>query len=487
MAALFETIRRAVTMGNSGPVEAPPSTRVVPGAAVGAPRTSWTPITPPGARLLSAQQVIAARTAIAVVFAAAGLAFSSLASRFPAVRADLQLTPAGLGTTLLAMSLGAVAALPLSSPLVHRFGPGRTVALGFGSVVAGLLVIGAGDTRLWLAAGFTCMGIGSGVSDVAMNVEAADVERRLGRDVMSRFHAGFSVGTVGGAALGAGMAELGVPYRLHLAVVAVVVGATVAICLPHFVHGFAGRPDAGPRPVTASAEPALAAPALDGSLDGSALDHSALDASAATPPRRHRGQLAAWTERRTLLIGVLVLGMAFAEGSANDWISLALVDDYGVGHAMAALGFGVFVTAMTVGRLSGPWVLARLGRVTALRGGALLVLVGSSLLAWGAQLGGPGTTVALALALTGALLWGAGAALGFPVGMSAAADEPHAAAARVGVASTIGYTAFIAGPPLLGHLGDHVGVAHALVGVTVAVLLSLVAAPAAAPPRTVNG
>ncbi|MFN8074808.1 MAG: MFS transporter [Kineosporiaceae bacterium] len=414
-------------------------------------------------------RVRAARTAIALVFASAGLAFASLASRFPAVRSELSLTPADLGTTLLAMSLGAVAALPLSSPLVQRFGPGRTVALGFASLVSGLAVIGAGDTRAVLALGFVCMGIGSGVSDVAMNVEAADVERRIGRDIMSRFHAAFSVGTVAGAAIGAAMAELEVGYRLHLLAVAAVVGAMVTCCVPRFLHGFRGRADEHADPAASApgtgADPALAAPA----------------------PRRRRGQLAAWTERRTLLLGVLVLGMAFAEGSANDWISLALVDDYDAGHALAALGFGVFVTAMTVGRMSGPWLLARFGRVSAVRGGALLVLAGSSLLAWGGSLAGPGTGAALAVAFAGALLWGCGAALGFPVGMSAAADEPHAAAARVGVVSTIGYTAFIAGPPLLGHLGNSIGVAHALVGVSVAVLLSLVAAPAAAAPPVPAG
>lgn len=464
-------------MWNPGPDSSGPDTTAHPAAHDGRPDAparrrgpTWNlrPSVPrardprDGRVLLDPAQVIAARTAIAVVFASAGLAFASLAARFPAVRTELSLTPSDLGTTLLAMSLGAVAALPTSSPLVGRLGPGRTAALGFTGLVTGLLVIGSGDSRAVLAVGFLAMGIGSGISDVAINVEAADVERRMGRDVMSRFHAAFSLGTVAGAGLGALLAELGVGYRLHLVAVAVVVASAVTVCLPHFVHGFAGRADdgVGDRPPTGAADPAL------------------------TPASRSRrgGQLAAWTEPRTLLLGVLVLGMAFAEGSANDWISLALVDDYAAGHGVAALGFGVFVTAMTAGRLAGPWILARIGRVRALRGGAVLVLAGSSLIAWGATLAGRGTSAALALALAGALLWGSGAALGFPVGMSAAADDPRTAAARVGVVSTIGYTAFIAGPPLLGHLGDAVGIAHALVGVGVAVLLSLLAAGAAAAP-----
>ena len=63
-----------------------------------------------------------------------------------------------------------------------------------------------------------------------------------------------------------------------------------------------------------------------------------------------------------------------------------------------------------------------------------------------------------AVALAGALLWGLGAALGFPVGMSAAADDPSRAAVRVSVVSSIGYTAFLAGPPLIGLLAEDVGI-----------------------------
>ena len=75
------------------------------------------------------------------------------------------------------------------------------------------------------------------------------------------------------------------------------------------------------------------------------------------------------------------------------------------------------------------------------------------------------------MAFVGALLWGAGASLGFPVGMSAGADEPAMAAPRVSVIASIGYCAFLAGPPLIGFLGDHYTVLRALT--TVAVLLAL--------------
>ena len=94
------------------------------------------------------------------------------------------------------------------------------------------------------------------------------------------------------------------------------------------------------------------------------------------------------------------------------------------------------------------------------RSSALVALVGLLMVVFG-QL--------LPVAIAGAVLWGLGTALGFPVGVSAAADNPRMAAARVSVVSSIAYTAFLAGPPLIGFLGDEVGVLHALT-VTAALL-----------------
>jgi MFS family permease len=169
-----------------------------------------------------------------------------------------------------------------------------------------------------------------------------------------------------------------------------------------------------------------------------------------------------------------VLAAALTEGAANDWVSLAVVDGFSTSNAIGALGFGLFVASMTATRLVGTSVLDRFGRVAVLRASAALALVG--LVIFG--LGEP-----LWVALIGVLLWGAGAALGFPVGMSASADEPSRAPMRLAVVSTIGYTAFLAGPPLLGLLAHQVGYRHALLAVGVPVLASLFVIGAAAPLR----
>lgn len=356
--------------------------------------------------------VLRARNGVAVVFGLNGLLFASLVSRVPDVRSGLDLDNGSLGLLLLAIALGSIVALPLSGRLIERYGATNVVRWGAVAVVVGLVAAAAGVAAGALvptAVAFAMCGAGIGAWDVAMNLEAAEVERRLGRTVMPRFHAGFSLGTVLGAALGVPVIALGVPMLAHLGVLAVAALAVVVVA----TRGFLPAEVSHDAPVAGSA----------------------------------------WREPRTLAVGVLVLGFAVAEGSANDWLALSLVDGHRTSHAVGVAGFALFVSAMTLGRLVGPLALDRWGRARTLWLEAALVVVGVLLLVHG---------TGVALLVLGIVAWGLGASLGFPVGMSAAADDPARAAARVSVVSTIGYAAFLAGPPLLGALGDHVGTLESL-------------------------
>ena len=182
----------------------------------------------------------------------------------------------------------------------------------------------------------------------------------------------------------------------------------------------------------------------------------------------------AWLEPRTVAIGAMVLAFTLAEGSANDWLALALVDGYDARHFVGVAGFALFVTAMTTGRLLGPILLDRLGRVPVLLASAAAALVGL-------------LTVIVSgepwLAAVGIVVWGLGAALGFPVGMSAAADDPRRAARRVSVVSTVGYGAFLAGPPLLGFVGNAVGTLDSLYVVVAAMVPAAILVLAVRKPR----
>ena len=383
------------------------------------------------------RRVERAKIAVAAAFAINGFTFASWIARVPAARDQLGLSAAQLGLLLLCMSVGSVLALPASGPVVHRFAPGRSALAAGALAVTGLMVL-AGGLALASAPlaglGLFLGGSGIGIWDVSMNVEGADVEQRLGRAIMPRFHAGFSLGTVGGALVGAATALAGVPLALQLVVTGVVVLAALAVATRSFL------------PVV---EP----------------EHG--------EEKGRSGVGRAWRERRTLMIGLLVLAFAFAEGVANDWIAIALVDGYDVSGSVAAVGFGVFVASMTVARVVGTSLLDRYGRVPVLRGTAVSAVLGVLVFVFAPS---------VPLALVGAVLWGIGAALGFPVGMSAASDEPERAAARVSVVSSIGYTAFLAGPPLIGFLAEATGVLRALLVVLALMAVSMLAIGAARPP-----
>ncbi len=404
---------------------------------------------------LPRDRVKAARNAVLAIFAFNGMAFAAWASRIPDVKHTLGLSPGQLGLTLLFMSAGSLIGLPMSGWVTGRLGAAGSVTIGLVAMGFGVTGLGLGTDVLgsrWVVAGaLFAFGLGVGVWDVGMNLEGASVERLWGKSVMPHFHAAFSGGTVVSALLGAAMSWLRVPVLVHLVAVGVIVAAGSARALRAFL----------PRDLEQEGEE----------------PHAHLGADPGTSAPTGRGAaLAAWTEGRTILVGVMVLVAAFTEGTANDWFSVALVEGYGLPAWAGVLGFAVFLTFMTLGRLGGTTLLDRFGRVPTLRVMFALAGAGSLLVVFGT----------VPLAYVGGAIWGAGVSLGFPVGMSAAADEPAHAAARLSVVATIGYTAFIAGPPLLGFLGDHFGVLRALLAVGAMLVVALAVVPAAREPQRIR-
>lgn len=397
---------------------------------------------------LTHRQVLAWRNGIFVVFSMCGIGIASWMARTPAVKLELGISVGQMGILIFGLAIGSILGLVLSSHLIAHVGARRVMIACLVVAPAGLAVAGLGVSFGQVFAvvflGLAVFGAGMGMCDVAMNLSGAVNERVLGRTIMPVFHAFFSFGTMIGAGLGA-LAEL---VQLPLAI------QSGAIALVMMVAGISGvrltqsehviREDAG------------------GADDGR--------------PDTWRTRLSIWKDPRTLLIGVIVLGMAFAEGSANDWLSLAAVEGHGVDKPTGAVVFGIFVTAMTVGRLAGVKVLDRYGRVPVLRASAGLAALGLLVFIF---------VPVLWVAIVGVVLWGLGASLGFPTGMSAAADDPRTAAARVSAVAMIGYCAFLVGPPLLGFLGEHFGLLHALLLVLVLIVVAGLASQAARKPGRV--
>lgn len=381
------------------------------------------------AATLSRKQVVAWRNAVFLVFALPGVAFASWAGRLPDARDAMGIRVDQVGILIFGIAAGSILGLLLSSHIVARLGARATIRWGVIVIAVGIVLAGVGATVgpvfTVCFIGLMVYGFATGITDVAMNVSGAANERALGRSIMPIFHAFFSFGTMLGAGIAAAAAALRIPIAVHLGAVALVLVVLVLVALPRLQD-----------------EQLM----LAGDDDGD------------QPASTWRTRLAIWRDPKTLLIGVLVLGAAFAEGAANDWIAIAMVDGHGVPNAVGALVLGIFLTAMTGGRLVGVLMIDRFGRVPVLRASFTLAAVGLLVMI---------VVPNAVIAAIGAVAWGLGAALGFPIGMSAAADDPRRAAARVSAVATIGYAAFLVGPPVIGFVGEGIGILNALLIVLV--------------------
>lgn len=383
------------------------------------------------------------RTAIFALFLLCGLVFASWASRLPAVKQNLGIGDFEVGILLFAMGAGSLAGVLSANVIVARWGARRGLSVTLVGISVGLVIAAVGvDAAVSYpiaVIGLALMGLCFGATDVMMNVEAAAVEQAFARTLMPLFHAFYSLGTVAGAGIGVAMASWHVGATWHLGAAAAV-GLVVSVVSLRFI------------------------PARDLADDG----------PAETPTRRERltAALAVWRDPRTYAIGAIVLGMAFAEGSANDWLTIAVVDGHGQVEAVGAIALTVFSVSMTVFRMIGGPIVDRIGRVWTLR--ILAIAAGAGLIVF---ILAPN----LPIAFVGIALWGAGASLGFPLGMSAAADDPSKAAASVSAAATIGYIAFLCGPPVLGWISHQIGILNTLWIIVALIAMSGFASGAAAP------
>lgn len=400
----------------------------------------------PEARILAR-----AKLAVYTTFFVVGFVFASWASRMVAIRDTLDFQPEQMGRLLLVGAVGSILALPVSGWVVQRIGGRRTIIVfsivmcgGYGLTATTLGSVPIMMTGLFLFIG----GIGMGVNDSAMNFEGTRVEGALKRSIMPRFHGFFSLGTMAGALVGALVARSGITLMLHVGI-AIIVGFIIVQLGARWLlpAGF----DTQDIDVTSPA-PVVGAPAP-------------LESPQSAPAQP--SVWAAWREPRTWMIGLVVLAAALTEGAGNDWIALGVTDGFHVTEEWGSLTLFIFLTFMTVARFAGTTLIDRLGRVTVLRMCGISAIVGLILFALAPWMW---------LALVGAALWGLGAALGFPVGMSAASDDPRQAAARVAVVATIGYAAFFAGPPLLGELAAHVGYRNAMLAIIVPAVVSVIVA-----------
>jgi MFS family permease len=369
-----------------------------------------------------------ARLAVSILFFVNGAVLASWLPHIPAVKARLTSGDGQLGLVLLAMAAGAVVALPAAGWLIDRVGSRLMSSVAAIALCLAMPLPVLSPSLPALVASLALLGACNGLLDVSMNAQAAAVERRAGRPIMSSFHALFSVGGVAGALGAGGAMSLGMGDLAHVGAAALVALGAVSLALPRLLPAPPTREAAGP---------ALARPS--GAL---------------------------------LTLGVLALLGLLAEGAMADWSAVYLHDTLGASPAVAAIGFAAFSLAMAAGRFTGDALVGRLGPRLVLRVCSAVAAAG---LAGALLIGHP------AAGVVGCALVGLGIANIIPVLFSAAARVPGVEPGRaLAAVATTGYLGFLAGPPLIGVVAEVAGLAVGLGLVSAA--CAVVAAEAGALP-----
>jgi predicted MFS family arabinose efflux permease len=365
---------------------------------------------------------VAPRLAVAAVFFALGAAAGTWAARIPAVKSQLHLSAGVLGLVLLGPAIGSMLAMPATGALLGAVSPRRIAQLGV-LLVAALLPLTTFAGSAWqLFAVLAGWGAGIGITDVAMNTEAAAVQEHLGKTTMSRFHAAYSAGGLAGAGAGAIAAGAGMPTRDDFALAAAVIVTAGAGCAQLFAAAPAAHPS-----------------------------HQAA---------RSRWPTWSWT---LACLALIAFGSFLAEGAASDWSAVYLHSSLGASPGLAAVGYTVFSATMFGGRLAGD-------RLTDWAGPARLVRASAGM---------------AAVAFLVALLVGRAPAgmAGFAVlgaGLSVIVPIVFTAASRLGLpgpnlafVTSTGYMGMLVGPAAIGGLAEAVGLPAALG--TIVVITSMTA------------
>ncbi|MFG0519091.1 MFS transporter [Kluyvera intermedia] len=377
--------------------------------------------------------------ALFMFFFLPGLLMASWATRTPAIRDILSVTTAEMGIVLFGLSIGSMSGILCSAFFVKRFGTRTVIRTTMSCAIFGMMILSLALhlSSAWVfAIGLAIFGASFGSAEVAINVEGAAVEREMKKTVLPMMHGFYSLGTLVGAGVGMAVTAFGLPAVWHIMVAGLVGIAPIFIAIKAIPDG-TGRNEAE---------------------DAHHLEKG----------------VPFWRDMQLMLIGVVVLAMAFAEGSANDWLPLLMVDGHGFSPTSGSLIYAGFTLGMTVGRFTGGWFIDRYSRVTVVRASALMGALGIALIIFVDSPWVAGVSV---------ILWGLGASLGFPLTISAASDTGPDAPTRVSVVATTGYLAFLVGPPLLGFLGEHYGLRSAMLAVLALVLIAALVAKAVAKPE----
>jgi MFS family permease len=340
------------------------------------------------------------RIGVSLAFLVHGLVMGSWIAQIPRLKEGFGVGAGAFSFALLAIGVGAILNMPIAGGLIGRFGARRVMLVGLVALPAAFAVLCAMPSLLLLAIVGFAFGAASGGLDVAMNALGVQVEKALGRPVLSGLHGLWSVGSFVGAALG-GLLLGGMSGPAHAVLIALIALSTL---------------------------PVVRRVADEGGAAG--------------------GAMFALPSRATFGAGMLCFLVLVLEGAVMDWAGVFLRAERGHSLETAPYGFVAFGIAMAASRFMGDALRHRFGATRVVMVSGLVATAGMLIAVLSPTL----PLILLGFAVCGLgvgnigpILFGAGGAL-----------EPSAPGRGIAAVTTMGYGGFLIGPPLVGFLAEGV-------------------------------
>jgi MFS family permease len=343
----------------------------------------------------------AARLAVFATFLLHGILLGSWAPHIAFAKERLEAGPGLFGFALLSLPFGAVIAMPIAGALINLYGSAKLTLIG--GILFCVFVLGpphAPDLWQFIFAGIL-LGAAIGSMDVAMNAHGLAVERAIKKPIMSVLHGGFSLGAIIGAFASAPLiSAFGPSWQIVLVSLMCLVMQLVAFrsYLPS---------------------------SIDKGLSGSHF---------------------AWPTSGTIALGALCFLALMIEGSILDWGAIYMREQFAIDAAFAAIAFGSYQGGMAIARFTGDYLRVKIGAVKLVFLSALLTAAGTAI-----AIIAPDPVMAIVAFAFAGLGIGNVAPVLFAGGGRLEPDAPGRGIAAV---TTMGYSGFLAGPPLIGFAAE---------------------------------
>ncbi len=377
------------------------------------------------------------RLSVAIFYFIQGIVFATWASRIPTIKESLGLSNAALGSVLLAIPVGQMAAMALSGYLVNRFGSRRMVMLAAFLYPAILIILGLAQNVFVLSAGLFLFGMAANLCNISVNTQGVDVESLYHGSIMATFHGLWSLGGFIGGLIGMGFSVAGQAPLTQFITIFV-----LALCL--LVLSWKGLVKRDVKPHKPSQE-------------GTETVQS--------KPKR----FAFLTDPFILLLGVMAFGCMMCEGNMYDWSGVYFHQVVEAPENLTSLGYIVCMCTMTIGRFIADAIITRFGARTTIRFSGMFITVGLLLSV---------ISPTIPVATFGFFIVGFGISSTVPICYSLAGHSQNMApGTALAVVSTIGYLGFLIGPPFIGFMSQAVGLrwafaAIACIGLLISILSS---------------